>query len=668
MAACLWLFLTVVQTLTLSWAADSSCPDVFRYEDSYGIITVPNPLPYIAIDITVEIYVTASVPSERNSNLKLVDRNAWSKLAAGDRNPVLYRLDFPLPSPLPTIKRIIVNGDVICRGSRPNSQILTTLTKHHAIYNSKCSSSSLECPDNILRSSDTFRPRPTNPRPLPAPDDDVEIIDLYIPQEQNSPNSACPDVFKYEQDRSGDVHGIISVPNPYPIVAIGISVEIYVASFATRDRKGSLELVNSLNEEWQRMRTGEKYSVLYRLNFPVSSPLPTIKSITVNNEVICQGSRPDSSWLTHTYRHSLFSQDCTSSSLDCPGNIMQTGPSFVTPRPTPRPTAPPTLRPTRPITRRPTPPPPTTRPIPPPTSRPTLPPTQEIPPNIPPTRAPERPREPAGNAGSQCGVPVERTNPLIFYGKDTKRGQWPWHAALYEFRTFDLVYICGGTFVSTRTVITAAHCVTRLGKTLNESDLVVYLGRYDLRNRKEEGSQEKEVKKVFVNPSFNTTNLEADIALLILSSTVEYTLYVRPACIWNQRNTDLSQIIGNEGVVVGWGLDEAGQTRNKLKMVKMPVVNTTTCIWSNPTFFSQFATRTSFCAGFRNGSSVCNGDSGGGMLFPQAQRDGTVVWQLRGIVSNSRPNDNDNKVCDTNNYIVFQDIAPYLDWINTLIV
>jgi hypothetical protein len=55
---------------------------------------------------------------------------------------------------------------------------------------------------------------------------------------------------------------------------------------------GSLKLVNSLNEEWNRMLTGEQYSVQYKVDFPVQTPLPTIKSITVNNKQICSGGRP----------------------------------------------------------------------------------------------------------------------------------------------------------------------------------------------------------------------------------------------------------------------------------------------------------------------------------------------------------------------------------------
>jgi hypothetical protein len=67
----LWLFLVagiqILQGPLGTSAAQSPCPDVFQYEGSpgseYGTIIVPNPYPYLAIDITVAMYITAPVPS-----------------------------------------------------------------------------------------------------------------------------------------------------------------------------------------------------------------------------------------------------------------------------------------------------------------------------------------------------------------------------------------------------------------------------------------------------------------------------------------------------------------------------------------------------------------------------------------------------------------------------
>ena len=39
----------------------------------------------------------------------------------------------------------------------------------------------------------------------------------------------CPGLFDYQQSSSGEVYGRISIPNPYPILAVDITVEIYVS-------------------------------------------------------------------------------------------------------------------------------------------------------------------------------------------------------------------------------------------------------------------------------------------------------------------------------------------------------------------------------------------------------------------------------------------------------
>jgi hypothetical protein len=36
-------------------------------------------------------------------------------------------------------------------------------------------------------------------------------------------------VFQYQLSTSGEWHGIISVPNPYPVLAIDIRVELYAS-------------------------------------------------------------------------------------------------------------------------------------------------------------------------------------------------------------------------------------------------------------------------------------------------------------------------------------------------------------------------------------------------------------------------------------------------------
>lgn len=130
--------------------------------------------------------------------------------------------------------------------------------------------------------------------------------------------------------------------------------------------------------------------------------------------------------------------------------------------------------------------------------------------------------------------------------------------------------------------------------------------------------------------------------------------------------------------VVGWGLDENEQTTENLKVAKLPVVSTEMCLRSYPQFYSQFTSNATFCAGFRNGSyspvmsskdlyrvkllfylkffagtSPCNGDSGGGIVF---KRDST--WYIRGIVSLSVAKEGLN-FCDPRYYVIFTDISKF---------
>ena len=56
------------------------------------------------------------------------------------------------------------------------------------------------------------------------------------------------------------------------------------------------------------------------------------------------------------------------------------------------------------------------------------------------------------------------------------------------------------------------------------------------------------------------------------------------------------------------------------------------------------------------------------MVFPEMQSGGSPIWKLRGLVSNSRPDDNNSQRCDVRSYIVFTDIAQYLEWIDLRII
>lgn len=168
------------------------------------------------------------------------------------------------------------------------------------------------------------------------------------------------------------------------------------------------------------------------------------------------------------------------------------------------------------------------------------------------------------------------------------------------------------------------------------------------------------IKKIIVHPDYkqtDQTSADADIALIVLKQTIKFTQYIRPACLW-KGNIEINDIVSQSGIVVGWGRDKSGIISSTPNKVEMPIVSEATCLRSHESYRFLTSNRT-FCAGKRDGSGPCNGDSGGPLTMLKNDR-----WYLRGIVSTSLYDTNTTS-CDVRNYIVFTDVAQFLPWIHS---
>jgi len=270
---------------------------------------------------------------------------------------------------------------------------------------------------------------------------------------------------------------------------------------------------------------------------------------------------------------------------------------------------------------------------------------------------------------TDCGKSDSARKPLITNGQASDRGQWPWHVAIYlGTHAEKKEYICGGSLISPQVVLTAAHCVTTPGLSdiRDYGTLTIVLGKHKrLFNDTELNTQIRQPKVIHVSGDYNPLNFEADIAIIVLSSPVQFTFYVRPVCIPEYFNSLIEEYqvrAGNLGTVVGWGLTETGNPSDDLRMAQLPVVSAKSCIDSFASFFQQNKRFTNFCAGYQNGTGVCNGDSGGGMVFPSGEGE-SLRWYLQGIVSVGAPDPESRGKCSQKEYALFTTVGRFADWI-----
>lgn len=266
----------------------------------------------------------------------------------------------------------------------------------------------------------------------------------------------------------------------------------------------------------------------------------------------------------------------------------------------------------------------------------------------------------AGDISSRINQAAGNVNLLITKGKKTLPGQWPWVVALFIVRII-YEFQCAGSLLTTRHVLTAAHCLkhnTTSNNDIPSNVLTVALGRFKLHQWREEGTLNLYVASYKIHPDYaHSSSGDSDMAILILRTPAEYNPFIKPICLWSGP-IELQSVVDRSGFVVGWGQDELGHPYTEdPRMVKAPIVSQEDCLWSDPSFVRLTSQRT-FCAGARDGSSPCNGDSGSGLVILNAT---TNRYELRGIVSRSVTGE--QMLCDSTKYVVYVDIAKFLPWI-----
>lgn len=132
------------------------------------------------------------------------------------------------------------------------------------------------------------------------------------------------------------------------------------------------------------------------------------------------------------------------------------------------------------------------------------------------------------------------------------------------------------------------------------------------------------IKRIIKHPLYfdKYGNYGSDIALIEINGIVDFSDRILPVCVdWEL--DDITSHLSDQslGMVMGMGVTENDQFSNELRMTALPVVANKRCVQQQQLDFRKYVTFTTFCAGWENGTGVCNGDSGGGLVFPMKNSD-----------------------------------------------
>ncbi|KAK7790018.1 hypothetical protein R5R35_012979 [Gryllus longicercus] len=195
----------------------------------------------------------------------------------------------------------------------------------------------------------------------------------------------------------------------------------------------------------------------------------------------------------------------------------------------------------------------------------------------------------------------------IVNGATATRGQFPYQVALYlDGRSF-----CGGSIISNRWVLTAAHCAQGI------STFTVYLGAQNLNNN-ENGRQIITTSQKIVHSGYNSNTLNNDIALVNLGQNVAFTTYIQAI----QLASGSATYAGNTARASGWGrTSQNSGVSNTLNYVDLPIITNTVCAQT----YGSIIVSSTLCASGSGGKSTCNGDSGGPLVDRNSGRQIGVV-------------------------------------------
>ncbi|GMR30712.1 hypothetical protein PMAYCL1PPCAC_00907, partial [Pristionchus mayeri] len=283
-------------------------------------------------------------------------------------------------------------------------------------------------------------------------------------------------------------------------------------------------------------------------------------------------------------------------------------------------------------------------------------------------------------ASSNCGVrhsasaTSTQLRRILGGNEVTVVGKWPWQILLIigKFRNDGTPYsdMCGGTIISNRWILTAAHCLVyvRNGEQVTAEQAVVYgevtNSSADPRAKSRANSHAFKMLEAYPHANYTDAGYKDDVALIKLDETITFDGAVSPICLPNG-----AQDVPADGHAVTTGFGDANIRGSdellddgKLRETVVPIVREDICEyrWTNnkklshPISVEQWRQRGHLLCAGSFGHDAGGGDSGGPLMMKSSDgrwfQIGITAFGEKSMESDMLPG-------------AYTDVREYCEWI-----
>ncbi|EDV53451.1 serine protease grass [Drosophila erecta] len=262
------------------------------------------------------------------------------------------------------------------------------------------------------------------------------------------------------------------------------------------------------------------------------------------------------------------------------------------------------------------------------------------------------------NSVTNCG---NKGNPKVSGGKTARPGDFPW-VALIKYQINDpRPFRCGGSLISERHILTAAHCIIEQPKVI-----AVRLGEHDLESEEDchylggtnrvciPPYEEYGIEEIRVHPSYVHGKISHDVAIIKLDRVVKEKSHIKPVCLpIDQKSQELD--FDQSFFVAGWGGTDKETVATKLQQALITRKSLDEC---RQYYDKGEVNDNHICATGTGIKHTCQGDSGGPVFFKHRFKNTYRVVQY-GVVSFG------GRLCGQNQNQpgVFASVIDMLPWI-----